>query len=126
MNTSEYLEAVKTHLLTNPLAENFQIIRERCTHTDCHIRAKLYLPEGRILEFSEYVQRTIHGEISVITYSYHCSDRFGNLIVRWDNTPHFPDMENFPHHIHMGTPEKVIPGRTTSIFQVFDEIKKYL
>jgi len=125
MTVSEYLETVKAHLLTNPLVENFQIVRERITTNDGHLRVRMTLIKGNLMEFSEYVQR-IAGDIQVITYSYHCIDPSGRLIVRWDNTPHFPDLDGFPHHRHIGYPETVQAGQPMNIFKVFDEITQLL
>jgi len=33
-------------------------------------------------------------------YSYHCQNNDGDLIVRWDNRPHWRDMSTYPHHKH--------------------------
>ncbi len=125
MTVSEYFETVKAHLLINPLVENFQIVRERITANDGHLRVTMTLIKGNLMEFSEYVQRPA-GDIQVITYSYHCTDPFGKLIVRWDNTPHFPDLEGFPHHRHIGCPEAVQSGQPMNIFKVSDEITQLL
>ena len=43
MTEHEYLERVKARLLSDPLIERFQIIRERETAQDGYIRAKLAL-----------------------------------------------------------------------------------
>ncbi|GAB4497059.1 MAG: hypothetical protein OHK0052_08000 [Anaerolineales bacterium] len=80
-------------------------------------------PELTLLEFSEFVTQNAKDEIQVITYSYHWSDNNHRLIRRWDNTPRFPALENFPHHIHL-TESQVIPGNPMNIFRVLDEIKK--
>ena len=34
-------------------------------------------------------------------YSFHWQDRDSNLIIRWDNQPHWRDIETFPHHCHI-------------------------
>lgn len=34
-------------------------------------------------------------------YSFHWQDKSGELIIRWDNAPHFPQLTNFPHHKHL-------------------------
>lgn len=125
MNPREYLEAVKTLLLTHPLVEDFHVIRERMTATDAHLRVRAKLINGFLLEFSEYVQR-IPGDVQVVTYSHHCTDSENNLFVRWDNTPHFPNMEGFPHHQHIGDPENVRPHSPMDIFRVLDEIAELL
>ncbi len=122
MNISEYIESVKTYLLIHPIVEDFKIIRERITAAEGHIRAKLTLTDGNFMEFSEYVRLLSDGNVNVITYSYHCYDASGNLIVRWDNTPHFPDLPCFPHHKHIGLPETVESSQPMDIFKALDSI----
>jgi len=58
----------------------------------------------------------------VITYSYHWADANQELIARWDNAPHFPDLPGFPDHMHDGATGEVTPGHPMSIFTVLDEI----
>ncbi|MEA3359588.1 MAG: DUF6516 family protein [Thermodesulfobacteriota bacterium] len=41
--------------------------------------------------------------------SFHWQDRVDNLIKRWDNAPHFPDLKGFPHHVHIGKNDTVAP-----------------
>jgi hypothetical protein len=68
------------------------------------------------------MQRSPTGEIAVITYSYHWADAYNQLITRWDNTPHFPDLPGFPDHIHDGATGEVTPGQPMSIFAVLNAI----
>ena len=126
MTIVEYLDAIKERLLTEPLVSSFRVIRERATLTDGHLRARLALANGSQLEFSEYVQRSSEGQINVVTYSYHWANADGDLVRRWDNTPHFPNMPDFPHHIHDGRTGTVVPGQPMSIFAVLDEIARLL
>ncbi|MCB0201549.1 MAG: hypothetical protein H6649_12760 [Caldilineae bacterium] len=122
MNPAEYLEAVKTRLLTEPLIRGFQVRRERSTLADAHLRVRAILFDGSNLEFSEYVQRDLDGVIQVVTYSYNWTDSDGGLIKRWDNTPHFPGLPHFPDHVHDGADDTVLPGVPVDIFVVLDEI----
>jgi hypothetical protein len=122
MTIDAYLEAMKERFVTDPLVTQFQVIRERSTLMDGYLRARLALADGSQLEFSEYMQRSSDGTIVVITYSYHWADANQELIVRWDNTPHFPDLPGFPDHIHDGATGQVTPGQPMSIFTVLDEI----
>jgi hypothetical protein len=92
MTIETYLEAIQERLITDPMVASFQVIRERATVVDGHLRARLTLADGSQLEFSEYMQRSPAREIAVITYSYHWADAADQLITRWDNTPHFPDL----------------------------------
>ncbi len=126
MTILEYLESVKAHLLTNLIVEDFRVVRERMSDADGHLRARVTLAGGVLLEFSEYIQLAANDEIAVITYSYHCSDSSGNLIVRWDNTPHFPDLPGFPHHRHTADSTKPQPWPPMNIFKAMKEIKQIL
>jgi hypothetical protein len=33
-------------------------------------------------------------------YSYHWQQKTGELIMRWDNKPHWENIKTFPHHKH--------------------------
>ena len=126
MTIDEYLDTVKGRLLTDPMLSVFRVIRERATLTDGHLRARLTWTDGSQLEFSEYVQRSPDGQVNIITYSFHWADVHGNLIRRWDNTPHFPNLPGFPHHIHDGPGGAVGPGQPVSLSVVLDEIARQL
>lgn len=121
MTINDYLGAVKERLLTDTAIISFQVMRERTTILDGYIRARLVFADISYLEFSEYVQ-VAAGEIQVAIYSYHWATAENRLIKRWDNTPHFPDLPGYPHHIHDG--EVVIPGRPIDIFTVLDQITR--
>jgi hypothetical protein len=42
------------------------------------------------------------------------------LRKRWDNVPHFPNLSNFPHHIHVESEENVISSNLLSIPELLD------
>lgn len=122
MTIEAYLDSVKERLVTDPIVNSFQVIRERSTLVDGHLRVRLTLKNGSHLEFSEYIQRSPDGEIAVITYSYHWADAGDQLIKRWDNAPHFPDLPGFPNHIHDGVTGEVTAGEPMNIFAVLEAI----
>ena len=122
MTIDAYLAAMKDRFVTDPLVTQLHVIRERSTLIDGYLRARLALADGSQLEFSEYMQRSSAGEIVVITYSYHWADANNQLIMRWDNTPHFPGLPGFPDHIHDGATGEVTAGQPMSIFTVLDAI----
>jgi hypothetical protein len=126
MTIDAYLDTIKERFVTDPIVTSFQTIRERSTLVDGHLRARLELSDGSRLEFSAYVQRSPAGEIAVITYSYHWADADNQLIKRWDNTPHFPDLPGFPDHMHDGVTGQVTTGQPMSIFAVLNEIAKQI
>ncbi len=54
MNVADYLNEIKERLLEDAVIVQFHIRRTRTTLTDGHIRARLELADGSMLEFSEY------------------------------------------------------------------------
>ena len=122
MRITAYRQSIQDRLLSDPLIAHIQVIRERATAGDAHLRARLTLSDGSWLEFSEYARQMPDGQVRVVTYSYHWADAAGQLIRRWDNTPHFPDLPDAPHHVHDGASDAVASGHPVSLFDVLDEI----
>ena len=61
-------------------------------------------------------------QLERLNYRYHFQDRQNNLIFRYDNTPHFPDLENFPHHKHLS--DNIISSQEPSVLEVIEEVVK--
>ena len=56
-------------------------------------------------------------------YSYHWQDETGNLLIRWDNSPHWKNIKTFPHHKHIGS--EVLPATRATIEDVLKEIERF-
>jgi hypothetical protein len=55
-----------------------------------------------------------------VRYAYHYQRANGELVFRYDNVPHYPDIKTFPHHKHIG--ETVISSRPPDLSEVLREI----
>ena len=127
MKPIDYLESVRKFLLTDSRVIKHQIIREYEDVGKSYIRARLTLADESFLEFSEYIEQDSGDEIKITKYSYHWIGKDGKMLRRWDNTKHFPNLKNAPHHIHTPTgkaEESITPGAPTKIFMILDEIAK--
>jgi hypothetical protein len=60
------------------------------------IRVRFY--NGCLLQVNESV--VFHEKIEHLGYRYHYQGKDNELIFRYDNTPHFPDLQTFPDHKH--------------------------
>ena len=125
MKIADYFETIKERLLIVSFVADFKISKLVDRSKNGHIRARVTFTDDSQLEFSEFVEQNAEDEIRVVTYSYHWSDKNDRLIRRWDNTPHFPKLKHFPHHIHLKE-DDVISGRPIDIFGVLDEIADLL
>lgn len=119
MNPIEYVESVKERLSTDSIVISFDVIREFASLEEGFVRVRANLTNGDILDFSEFVQQL--DNLELVSYRYQWMDKDNNLIRRWDNALHYPDLENFPHHIH-ASETGVVSGKPVNIFEVLDEI----
>ena len=66
------------------------------------IEGQLLFPGGSLLDFDEVVL-VRSGQLTKLRYAYHYQSEAGELIFRYDNAPHYPNMTTYPHHKHVGT-----------------------
>jgi len=115
---SRYLESVE--LMVNGLKHAYVEKYEEEILTDDRVNLKIRIrfTNGYLLELNEAVNAEKH-TINHLSYRYHFQDDRNRLVFRYDNTPHFPDIESFPHHKH--TKNMVLPGTRPSISDVMAE-----
>ncbi len=87
-------------------------------------RARIFFWDGSCLTVDEIVD-TQAGYPDLVSYSY-TYVRGNEHLFRYDNAPHYPDLENFPHHKHTGPAETLEPATQPSLKQVFGEIEQIL
>ncbi len=86
-----------------------------------HARLRFY--DGSLLEVVEVL--AIQGlAIVKARYVYHYQDAQGNLVFRYDNAPHHPEVASHPHHKHVG--RQVIAADPPDLSQVLREIDERL
>lgn len=75
--------------------------------------------------------RVLNGTILYITelhikdyqkYSYHWQKESGELIIRWDNMPHWEHIKTFPNHKH--EQGKVLPSHRVNVNDVINVIRR--
>ncbi|GMV32434.1 hypothetical protein FBQ83_07385 [Chloroflexi bacterium CFX5] len=125
MSPEDYLASIINRISESDFIANSQTLREYSNPNRAHLRMRLTFTNNTYLEFYEYIEHSDDERIYVKSYSYHWADQNNRLIRRWDNARHFPNMDNFPHHIHL-TEDEVIPGKPVNIFNVLDEIEKII
>lgn len=71
----------------------------RKSETVFYLNIKIHFVNDSELHVREYVDSD-HRK-----YAFHWQSSNGDLIIRWDNAPHFPDLLTFPHHKHLTSSE---------------------
>ncbi len=123
----EYFDQIEFSLASYTWARSVQVLRHDILETDEEqvliYRIRVSMAGGGILEIRERVVASKRDmEIETTTYSFHWQDRNGNLLRRWDNAPHFPSLEGFPHHIHIGEDDNVVSGKPVNALEMIAEI----
>lgn len=88
-----------------------------------NLRIRIRFAKGYLLEINEAVVVET-GTIRHLGYRYHLQNERNELIFRYDNTPHFPNLKSFPHHKHMET--GVLDCEKPSIPRVLEEAARHI
>ena len=115
-----YLERVERTIRQCSQVYVEQYIEEILTPERANLRIRLRFDSGHLLEISEAVA-VERGRLVPLDYRYHCQDEANRLIFRYDCTPHFPGLANFPHHKHL--PDSVSSSDKPDIRDVVTEAR---
>ena len=120
---SNYLEHVEQAILkcNNVYVERYE--EEILTSSRANLRIRLRFSQNHLLEINEAIVISENG-LSFLDYRYHFQDAQNRLIFRYDSTPHFPNLPNFPYHKHL--PSDVIDADKPDIALVIMEVKEIL
>ncbi len=115
---SQYLADVEAAIkeLKGAYIEHYS--EEILTPHRINLRIRIRFVSGHLLEFDEAVIIK-KGQINHLSYRYHFQDKENKLVFRYDNAPHFPTLDNFPHHKHL--PDKVYSTKKISIVKAIKE-----
>jgi hypothetical protein len=121
----EYLRQIDELPSISPFVHDVEILRRSVRDTDfekvLNYRYRILLADGSFVEMTERVL-AVRGTLQVTKYRHHWQDGNGVLIKRWDNAPHYPALETFPHHLHDGTEEGVLSHQAITGFEALRRI----
>jgi hypothetical protein len=117
---ADYVLQLKAKLVISPIVASFNLVEEKVWPDRGYIRVRMSLSNGDFLEAAEYF---LLEDDKCVTRRYRYQWMDGErreLRKRWDNVEHYPDLPNFPHHVHVGKEANVEPGGRFSIIQLLD------
>jgi len=116
-----YIEELCARLTADPLITSFRVVRRQTTAFEGYYRIAAKLMNDDMLEAAAYIVCQ-GGEVVTVDYRFHWMSCEGVLRVRWDNSPHHPELSGFPYHRHEGSGDAVQPDRPMDLYSVLDEI----
>ncbi len=109
MSSSEvasYLERLVRSASNSPYVEGVGVISRFIDRRGGYLRFRADFIDGSRLFAFEFVDARLRR----LRYSYHYQDASGDLIFRYDNAPHHPEVRTHPHHKH--TPQGVVEAES--------------
>ena len=121
MIAEDYLALIKSLIALCPAVKSFSILREDAQGDKGLWRYRLTLQDDSLLEMFEFFE--IQSDmVEVIKYSFHWQSDDGKFIKRWDNAAHHPEIETYPHHLHEGAEDFVLPYQPVKFEEILQII----
>jgi len=123
MSAEDYLALIKSLIALCPVVVEFSILREDAQGDRGLWRYRLILQDKSFVEMFEFFE--IQSDlVKVIKYSFHWQKNNGQLIKRWDNAAHHPEIETYPHHLHDGAEDVVFAYQPVSFEEILQIISE--
>jgi hypothetical protein len=107
-NAADYLAHIKALVVAHPQVIRWVLVREEAQGNMGLYRYRLTLQDGSLLEMFERFQ-IAKERVQIAKYSFHWQSATGQLMRRWDNVAHHPELHTHPHHVHVETESDVQP-----------------
>lgn len=119
-----YFQFLLEIIASSPVTRTENISLDKRSSSTGFVRGEIYCIDGSELHFRELVQ--IKDTPARIMYAYHYQGKDKKLIFRFDNTEHFPDLSNFPHHKHLPDQVLAIQGEPPDLEEVLNQMAKII
>ena len=121
MSLDDHVNTTLNLLRGHPLVVRVEILSQFAIDEEGYIRLISYFINGSELHLFEYI---VKGYVE--KYAYHLQDIKGRMILRYDNRPHHPEVETFPHHKHMSSNPRPLPSRKPTLNELLAEASRYI
>ena len=84
-----------------------------------YLKGQITIIDSSTLEISIFATKS-REKLYIDKYRLHYRNNVGQMLFRYDNSPHHPEIDSYPHHKH--TPAKIRPSNIPSIKDILNEI----
>lgn len=124
MTIDDYFYQIEAAIAASAIVHISAVTYEKRSAYVGFLRGSLYFLDGSRLHIREFVN-VEHG-IDRYMYTFHYQKADNTPVFRYDNTPHHPHVETFPHHKHIGNDAHVYPTLPPDLAAVLSEIHRHL
>jgi hypothetical protein len=121
MQVKAYFSEIQNLLRRSAFIENVDVEYETKSKTVGIIHGTIGMVDGSTLQFLELIN--IKGdEITRPKYRFHFMGSADEMVFRYDNAPHHPEIATHPHHKHIRDEKKPKQSKEKELKEVLLEI----
>jgi len=117
----QYFKKTQKTISNSKIVASTHIEYIKVLENEGYMRGTLTLTDGSELRLLEYA-RISNGRAIILRYRFQWQIA-GELITRWNNAPHHPEVETFPHHKHVKSEGKPKPSKAKNLISILKEIE---
>jgi hypothetical protein len=122
---NHFLKELDAFICASDAISDIEIIRRDIRDTGLEktliYRYRLKLKDESLVELTERLIEE-KGNLRTTKYRYHWQTQSGEIIRRWDNAPHHPEIVTFPDHLHEGSEDNVVSFKKVSVLAILSDI----
>lgn len=117
----EYFKKIQNMISNAKIVASTNIEYIKVLENEGYMRGTLTLIDGSELRLLQYTKIS-NGQPVTLRYRFQWQTE-GKFITRWNNAPHHPKVETFPHHKHVKDEDKPKPSRVANLISVLKDIE---
>jgi len=114
---------IEAAIRRSALVVTYDLVKMQLSINTGYIEGKVTFINNSRFVFFEFLRQTAAG-VEREKYRYHFMNGDDQLIFRYDNAPHHPEIVTFPHHKHL--PAGLSENAAPNFADVFTEIESYV
>jgi hypothetical protein len=124
LDPGAYLAEIELALIVSPIVAQYEVVRSWANSDDGYIRVRATLGNGDFLESTAYFVLD-QESVEIVDYRHQWMDGTRTILRRrWDCTPHHPELDGFPHHVHVGNENDVLAGHVMGIIDLLQLLEQ--
>jgi hypothetical protein len=84
-----------------------------------YLKGSILFMDSSTLDIAIFAKK-LHKALSIKKYRFHYMNKQGQMLFRYDNAPHHPELSSFPDHKHIEN--STIPASPRGFKDIFNEI----
>jgi len=123
MQVKDYFTEIQKLLQKSALIENINVEYDVKSKNIGIVQGTLEIIDGSILQFMELINAK-GDKITRPKYRFHLMDTNDEVIFRYDNAPHHPEIATHPHHKHVKGENVPKQSKEVGLKDVLSEIER--